>query len=638
MRMRCGCLLLIVVAGTCLPRVALGLENSVPAIGADLSQILLGDGTGVIVGIIDSGVDDTHPGLAGLDSLGFPRLVAESNFVTTEPLNTGDDIFGHGTAVAGVAVGNSVLNGGVAPDARYVNARVLDRFNSFGSSSWVRDGVGFAMEQGADILNLSLNFFAPVADGTSQLDLMLDWATEQGHHVAACAGNISQGSNYPNVRGPGSVYNGLSVGRTTANFRRVHSDSASAFTEDGRMKPDVVAPGTGIQSLNNDWETGNDFTTVQGCSFATPHVAGLMAQQLDYGFANGLSTSPLVIKATLVNASSREVLDRNFGVWEPAGSTQAGGVLSVTQPLDTDSGAGQINGVALYNQYSPGQFSPGIVRDTGWDLGTVSDQGSIVYEINVPLPAHAELDVTLSWFRHVSRFDDGNGVIDAGDLFAQSSPLDDLNFEILRAGATIARSISSVDNLEHLKFTTDQSGMYAIRVIGNSVVGGSLEAYALAWRTVDLPGDFDGDGDFACADVDALVEEIISGTHDQAFDMTGDALVDRSDLAQWLATAGSVNNASGNSYLPGDANLDGFVDGLDFVVWNDNKFASHPAWCLGDFTADGVVDGLDYIVWNEFKFSASLDAVPEPVGGVFLCSGILGLLLRDQRANRCDSG
>lgn len=606
-----------------LPRIGWGLEDSVPAIGADLSQWLLGDGTGVIVGIIDSGVDDTHPGLAGLDSLGLTRLVSEANFVTDEPGNTGDDVFGHGTAVAGVAVGNSVINGGVAPDARYVNARVLDRFNGFSTDTWVRNGIGFAMEQGADILNLSLNFFAPAADGTSQLDLMLDWATEHGRHVAACAGNISQGSNYPNVRGPGSVYNGLSVGRTTANFSRVHIDSASAFTEDGRMKPDLVAPGTGIQSLNDDWETGSAFTTVSGCSFATPHVAGLLAQQLDFGFANSLTTNPLVVKATLANTATR-VLDRSFGVWEPASSTISGGVLEVTQPLDTDSGAGQIHAVALYDQYSAGQFSPGAVRDTGWDLNTITDQGAANYEISIPLPAQAELDVTLNWFRHVLRTDDGNGTIDADDVFSQTSPLDDLNVEILLDGTPVARSVSNLDNLEHLKFTTSHSGMYTIRVVGHSIVGGAAELYGLAWRTTNLPGDFDMDGDFACADVDALVAEIVALTNDLVFDMTGDGLVDRLDLTQWLATAGSVNNASGNPYLPGDANLDGVVDGLDFINWNDNKFTDHPAWCGGDFTADGIVDGLDFIVWNQFKFSTSLAEVPEPVGMTLCAVALIG--------------
>ena len=76
---------------------------------------------------------------------------------------------------------------------------------------------------------------------------------------------------------------------------------------------------------------------------------------------------------------------------------------------------------------------------------------------------------------------------------------------------------------------------------------------------------------------------------------------------------GARNLGSGNPYLPGDANLDGAVDGADFITWNSNKFESLPAWCDGDFNADGTVDGQDFITWNAHKFqSADMAAVPEP--------------------------
>ena len=55
--------------------------QGVARINGDDSRDLLGDGTNVIVGVIDSGIDDTHPGLAGTDSLGRTRMVAEGNFV-----------------------------------------------------------------------------------------------------------------------------------------------------------------------------------------------------------------------------------------------------------------------------------------------------------------------------------------------------------------------------------------------------------------------------------------------------------------------------------------------------------------------------------------------------------------------------
>lgn len=132
-----------------------------------------------------------------------------------------------------------------------------------------------------------------------------------------------------------------------------------------------------------------------------------------------------------------------------------------------------------------------------------------------------------------------------------------------------------------------------------------------------VTADFDSDRGVDCADADALTAVIASGTNDLDFDLTGDGAVDLDDLDQWLTDAGAVRNANGNSMLPGDANLDGIVDGLDFITWNEHKFTTSDAYCSGDFNADGVVDGLDFIVWNDNKFSSSdVLAVPEPCWGL----------------------
>ena len=77
--------------------------------------------------------------------------------------------------------------------------------------------------------------------------------------------------------------------------------------------------------------------------------------------------------------------------------------------------------------------------------------------------------------------------------------------------------------------------------------------------------------------------------------------MDQADLAQWLSLAGAENLGPGASYLSGDANLDGSVNGADFQAWNSHKFTSTAAWCSGDFTADGVVDGFDFLIWNANK-------------------------------------
>ena len=153
-----------------------------------------------------------------------------------------------------------------------------------------------------------------------------------------------------------------------------------------------------------------------------------------------------------------------------------------------------------------------------------------------------------------------------------------------------------------------------------------------------IDGDFNDDGDFDCGDVDPLVAAISAATNDIAFDITNDGLVDTNDLEAWLVIAGAANVAatSGNPYLKGDANLDGIVDGVDFLEWNNNKFTAKPAWCSGDFNADGNINGGDFVIWNTNKFTsadAQASSVPEPSLPILMLA-CLTLLPRFKHARR----
>jgi hypothetical protein len=131
-----------------------------------------------------------------------------------------------------------------------------------------------------------------------------------------------------------------------------------------------------------------------------------------------------------------------------------------------------------------------------------------------------------------------------------------------------------------------------------------------AYEVQALPPDL-GDGFYDCSDIDTIVAQIASGFFEPLFDFTGNGALNLDDVAFWLAAAGSANLPTGAPYLFGDANLDGTVDGQDFILWNSNKFTAMPKWCAGDFDADGFVDGSDFIVWNQNKFSSS-DAASLP--------------------------
>jgi hypothetical protein len=458
------------------------ISQGIPGIHGDLSRSLLGDGTGVIVGVIDSGVDDTHPALAGNDSLSHPRLVAEQNFVTYELGNTGDDIFGHGTAVGSIALSSDATFTGMAPDARYINSRVLDNGGGFPDDTQVRNGVGFAIDHGANVLNLSMNYFAAFSGGSTQWDLMIDWAAyARGISSSLSVGNISQGPGTDAVRDPGGAFNGISVGRVIADLSKVSIDSAGSYTEDGRMKPDVVAPGTLITAANNNWEGGTLWRTgLNGTSFAVPHVTGLIAQELEAGANHGLSTDPLVVKATIMNSATKKVLGRTLQPWAPGNMSTIAGVATTTHPLDPQSGAGLIDGLALADQYLAGEAGPGTVLDVGWDLNSIAGGQSVDYTISHNLSVGSKLTATLTWYRHVSRIDDGDGIVDTADNFFQDQTLSNLDLEVLRNGVPIAASLSLVDNVEHLNLSVDQLGQYTVRVLGTTVYGGS-EKFGLAW-------------------------------------------------------------------------------------------------------------------------------------------------------------
>lgn len=90
------------------------------------------------------------------------------------------------------------------------------------------------------------------------------------------------------------------------------------------------------------------------------------------------------------------------------------------------------------------------------------------------------------------------------------------------------------------------------------------------------------------------------------------------------------------NYTPGDANLDGLVDGGDYTIWADNYLYNYTTWITGDFTGDGFVDGADYTVWadNYDPSPALASAVPEPATLALAVMGALAAVVR-WRPIRC---
>jgi len=450
--------------------------------GGGLSRALLGPGTGVIVGLVDGGVNSAHPLLAGTDSLGRPRMVAQANFVTSEPSNSGADVFGHGTAVAGIVLGRGFVGSdnfdGMAPDARYVNARVLDSTNGFSSTLQVTNGVQFALAKHSDIVNLSLAVFSAQSDGLSQLDLLVDYITDsRGVLVTVAGGN---NGNSQASHSPGAARNALTMGALTADYSRVATFSDGGPTSDGRMKPNMVAPASAVSTANFNYPTGPLVSNRTGTSFAAPQAAGLAAQMIEYGREHGLSTDTRVLRAAMMNAADK-TLDSDGSGW------------SNTQqfPLDNQQGTGRLEALGAAHQYMAGQFGPGAVPNVAWALHSIA--GSVtpattteLFSLTQASAVGTFIDATLVWNQHVAWNDFFPiGVIDPGDFFTAAAH-NELDLYLYRDDVLIAASTSSADTVQHLHYLVTQTGNYNLRV-AQPFDNGFSETYSLAWNSVPVP-------------------------------------------------------------------------------------------------------------------------------------------------------
>ncbi|NUM34238.1 MAG: S8 family peptidase [Candidatus Brocadiae bacterium] len=248
-------------------------------IKADKAQASGVTGKGIVVAVVDTGVNLNHPGFAPgqvLANLGKSFVSGEAD---------AEDGHGHGTHCAGTVASAEY---GVAPDAKIVPVKVLSKS---GSGSWdgVMKGVQYAAET-ADLMSMSLGGGASASGNV--VETAVKNAIKAGIHCVIAAGN--SGPNAKTIGTPGVVLEAVTVGAID-NKGVIASFSSRGPTVYNTSKPEIVAPGVNVPSL---WKNGGT-NTISGTSMATPHVAGLVALIL----STNKSLTPEQVKALLIKTA-----------------------------------------------------------------------------------------------------------------------------------------------------------------------------------------------------------------------------------------------------------------------------------------------------------------------------------------------
>lgn len=237
------------------------------AMGADVGWSTTSRGKGVTVAVIDTGV-------AKVEDLEGTKVLEGASFVPGTKSATDDQ--GHGTHVAGT-IAQTTNNGkgvaGIAPEATILPVKVLSKWG-FGSSAWIAAGIDYAVDEGADVINLSLGggYSAVIHNAVKK-------ARDKGVIVVAAAGN----SGKRGVSYPGGLKETIGVSATGP-------DGNLAFYSSYGKGVDIAAPGGdkrvaggGILQDTIDGRGGHHYAEFQGTSMATPHVVGAAAVMLSKG-------------------------------------------------------------------------------------------------------------------------------------------------------------------------------------------------------------------------------------------------------------------------------------------------------------------------------------------------------------------
>jgi subtilisin family serine protease len=309
---------------------------------ADVAQNSYGlYGQGQVVAVADTGLD-TGRNDSSMHEAFRGKITA---LYALGRSNNSNDPNGHGTHVAGSVLGNGATNKGMAPQANLVFQSIMDSSGGLGGlPSNLSTLFSQAYTAGARI---HTNSWGAAVNGAYTTDSrnVDDYVRKNDMAVLFAAGN--EGPNSGTISAPGTAKNAITVGATenlrpsfgsyADNINHVAQFSSRGPTRDGRIKPDVMAPGTYILSARSSLAPNSSFWAnhdskyayMGGTSMATPIVAGNVAQLREHFIKNrGITPKPSLLKAALIAGAT------DVGLGFPNGN-QGWGRVTLDKSLNT---------------------------------------------------------------------------------------------------------------------------------------------------------------------------------------------------------------------------------------------------------------------------------------------------------------
>jgi subtilisin family serine protease len=545
------------------------------------------DGTGIVVAILDTGVNDEpdqlNPNFPGHESVAG-KFLGGGNFYFGQPaLNTALDASEnpqdhgaeassyHGTHVAGTAIGTGGQGNfftGVAPAARLVDCKVLsDGGAGFGSA----DGVEWCIANmnntwgltgddliysGIDVLSLSLGGTSS-SDGTDASCQMMNAAVEAGLVVCIATGN-DDSQNY--IASPAAADLVISVGATDhAKSLTRADDLVTTFSNEGprlddgdadnfdEMKPSVAAPGANILSADGDPITGDGtgYKPLGGTSMSTPAVSGVCALVRQ---ANP-NLTPLEIRSIIQNTAEHFI-------------PTAKAIQPANDPFGLDPNYNPACGWGSIDAYAA-------VKEA---LNSTSGVQVVQFR---PVARPADLAVDVTWVTqreyafqgfHVYRATDVSG---APGAFAQITP------------ALVPQSVDGDPNIEG----DDNRTPYVFVDADPALVLGQTYWYQVAWVAIDGTPNFEPAAPVDFGEPPRLATVFYSIAHDEP----------DTDLNISFGVSRAYDAESSDYLVVGDAKeaeqdsmvLLGPANAATATIGNENHF-----WSIGLSENDGVAPFL----------------------------------------------